>query len=373
MQTSRRELLAGAAATGVGVKAASTGGSAVARPARGDAGAASAKPVRGVNLGGWLVLEKWIAPSLFARTSAIDEYTLSAELSPPELRLRLEKHRDTWIVDRDFAWMAAHGIGVVRLPVGYWVAEESPPYLTGWPTVERAFRSAKKHGMKVLLDLHGAPGSQNGFDNSGRAGPVGWPTDPANVSRTLDVLDDLAGRCAGFDNLWGVELLNEPRWDVPLDLLKRFYQDGYARVRKHIPPERAAVVIHDGFRPDSWGDFMTGPSWPNVILDTHLYQCFTLEDRKRDAYAQVARASLDRERLLAAMSRAHRCIVGEWSCALPPTSLSGVQSTDAVMRAFGAAQLLSYGSVDGWFFWTYRTEGGGGWSFRECVEKGWVV
>jgi glucan 1,3-beta-glucosidase len=26
----------------------------------------------------------------------------------------------------------------------------------------------------VLIDLHGAPGSQNGFDNSGRKGEVGF-------------------------------------------------------------------------------------------------------------------------------------------------------------------------------------------------------
>jgi glucan 1,3-beta-glucosidase len=42
------------------------------------------------------------------------------------------------------------------------------------------------------------------------------------------------------------------------------------------------------------------------------------------------------------------------------------------MRAFGAAQLLSYESTRGWFFWTYKTESGGGWSFRDCVKRGWM-
>ena len=28
-------------------------------------------------------------------------------------------------------------------------------------------------GLKVLIELHAAPGSQNGFDNSGRMGPIG--------------------------------------------------------------------------------------------------------------------------------------------------------------------------------------------------------
>ncbi len=33
---------------------------------------------------------------------------------------------------------------------------------------------ANEIGLKILLDLHGAPGSQNGFDNSGRRGDILW-------------------------------------------------------------------------------------------------------------------------------------------------------------------------------------------------------
>ena len=36
--------------------------------------------LRGVNLGGWLVLEKWMTPSLFEGLSATDETTWCAEL-----------------------------------------------------------------------------------------------------------------------------------------------------------------------------------------------------------------------------------------------------------------------------------------------------
>ena len=32
--------------------------------------------VKGVNLGNWLVLEKWMSPALFAGTTAEDEYYL---------------------------------------------------------------------------------------------------------------------------------------------------------------------------------------------------------------------------------------------------------------------------------------------------------
>jgi glucan 1,3-beta-glucosidase len=42
----------------------------------------------------------------------------------------------------------------------------------------------------VILDLHGAPGSQNGYDNSGqRTSNPQWANSTTdNVARTLDIL-----------------------------------------------------------------------------------------------------------------------------------------------------------------------------------------
>ena len=82
-------------------------------------------------------------------------------------------------------------------------------------------------------------------------------------------------------------------------------------------------MIHDAFRPLEWADFMRGPDYANVILDTHPYQCFTDDDRKRDLHQQVEFALLERKKQLDAMQKQLPCIVGEWSCALPPESLEG--------------------------------------------------
>jgi glucan 1,3-beta-glucosidase len=59
---------------------------------------------------------------------------------------------------------------------------------------------------------------------------------------------------------------------------------------------------------------------------------------------------------------------------LPPKSLEGLDALarEAAMRAFGNAQLVSYENTRGWYFWNYRTESGGGWSFRDCVNRGWL-
>ncbi|MBC8140004.1 MAG: glycoside hydrolase family 5 protein [Armatimonadetes bacterium] len=326
---------------------------------------------RGVNLGAWLVLEKWMTPSLFAGLKAGDEYTLSQELGKTKTAALLKKHRDTFITDADFAWIAERGLNAVRLPVGYWIAEENPPYVSGWATVERAFAQAKKHGLGVLLDLHGAPGSQNGMDHSGKSGELGWHKSPENLAQTLRVLENLSARVKGYTNLLGVELLNEPLWDVPMDVLKKFYRDAYPLVRKQIPADKF-VVMHDGFRSGDWKTGFGEPDMKNTILDTHLYQCFTEADKKHDMHAHIEIAGLERKRLLDEMQKAMPVIVGEWSCGLPGESLRGLDAFEkrVAERAFGDAQLMSYETSRGWFFWNYKTESEGGWNFRDCVKRG---
>ncbi len=353
--------------------AANTLPSAPNRQAEANAGKAEAK-WRGVNLGSWLVLEKWISPEVFTDTNANDEYTLGLALGKDKATARLKRHRETWITDDDFKWMRARGLNAVRLPVGYWILEDDPPFVSGRETLDYAFRAAKANGLAVFLDLHGVPGSQNGWDHSGREGTLGWHTSPDNIAHSLRVVEDLAAHCKQFDNFAGFELLNEPRWDVPLDILKTYYQDGYARVRKSVGPERTTVVIHDAFRPDKWADFMPPAQYSNVLLDTHLYQCYTDDDKKHDIFAQVEIAGLERKRQLDAMQKQLPGMVGEWSCALDPHSLPGLSGfgLDAAIRAYGSAQLISYETTRGWFFWTYKTHDGGGWSFRDCVKRGWL-
>jgi glucan 1,3-beta-glucosidase len=76
----------------------------------------SALPLRGVNLGGWLVLEKWMTPSLFAGLAATDETTWCVEQGPAAAP-RLRAHWDSFITQDDLFWLAGVGINAVRIPL----------------------------------------------------------------------------------------------------------------------------------------------------------------------------------------------------------------------------------------------------------------
>jgi glucan 1,3-beta-glucosidase len=333
----------------------------------------SKQMVRGVNLGGWLVLEKWITPSVFADLKAKDEAQLGEELGARAAASRLSAHREKFITGDDFKWIAERGLNAVRIPVGYWVLEAAAPFVSAPDELDWAFAEARKNGLGVLLDLHGAPGSQNGWDHSGRVGTIAWHTSKENIERTLRALENLAERYKRFDNLLGIELLNEPHWTVPLDILADFYQEAYRRLRRRIG-DRVAIVIHDGFRALAWSKIMQGPAFPGVILDTHLYQVFTPEDQQRDTSEHLQIAAIERKKQIDEMQRHHPVYIGEWSLALPKKSFEGrsAYEVNITKRAFADVQLVSYENAVGWFFWTYRTEKSPEWSLSESVKRGWL-
>ena len=55
------------------------------------------KKIVGVNLGNWLVLEKWMQPFLFEENCAEDEVWLNRKVPAKKLRPLMKKHRDTYI------------------------------------------------------------------------------------------------------------------------------------------------------------------------------------------------------------------------------------------------------------------------------------
>ena len=328
--------------------------------------------LRGVNLGAWLVLERWMTPETYRGTDAQDEYTLCLNLGK-KAKSHLEKHRESFITESDFQWIKHIGLNAIRLPVGYWALEAPKPYIECSSYISFALDQCQQNGLMLLLDLHGAPGSQNGWDHSGRSGPVNWDKDPQNIQETLRVVESFAQKYGSHPALYGIELLNEPSPKIPLDTLQQYYRDGYTRVRKYLNP-KVAVVIHDSFRPLEWEKFMQQPAFSNVILDTHLYQCFDNKAKARSAQEQLAYAVNRKSALDKMQQQELPTLVGEWSLSLPEkamSDLSGLQM-ESVTRGYAGAQLLNYEGTHGWFFWSYKLEDPSAWNFRHCVDRGWL-
>ena len=77
--------------------------------------------INGVNLGNWLVLEKWMKPALFEECGEDDEIWMHRTMEPSRLEELLRRHRETYVTERDFIAIASHGYNLVRIPVPYFV------------------------------------------------------------------------------------------------------------------------------------------------------------------------------------------------------------------------------------------------------------
>jgi len=122
----------------------------------------SGKVTRGVNLGGWFILESWMTPSLFnapdiAHLDVPDEWSFMAAVtnvsSRAEAKSRMKNHWNTWITEQDFAEISAAGLNSVRIPIGYWAfnassADIEPYQATAQrPYLRNALRWANKYKL----------------------------------------------------------------------------------------------------------------------------------------------------------------------------------------------------------------------------------
>jgi glucan 1,3-beta-glucosidase len=68
-------------------------------------------PIRGVNLGGWLILEDWLNPNMFADTGIPDRHQDQFHFDQlPNAVQRLRHHWNTYITETDFDHFQKWGI-----------------------------------------------------------------------------------------------------------------------------------------------------------------------------------------------------------------------------------------------------------------------
>lgn len=141
-------------------------------------------------------------PSVFNMTISgqrAGEFQITNGYGPKKAPKVMKEHWDTFIVEDDFKFIAKHGLNAVRIPIGWWIASDPTPpfpYVGGsLKTLDKAFKWAEKYKLKVMLDLHGAPGSQNGWEHSGsRDSFQEWGQTDENIQQTVNVIGFLTSR-----------------------------------------------------------------------------------------------------------------------------------------------------------------------------------
>ena len=239
--------------------------------------------LRGTNFGGWLVQEGWMCPTKQTDTLSTD-MTLYSRFGKEKAEALISAYQDSWITEEDFRTVKELGLNVVRVPFTYMnvyhhLSDEGellhPDEFTlredPFERLDFALEMCKKYGLYLILDMHGAVGSQNGSDHSGDTSRTnlyaGTELGEAYREKTAELWALVAEHFAGESNVAGYDLLNEPtrasgatQWD--------YYDVLYDAVRKADPDHM--IFIEATWEPNN----LPSPEdygWENVVYEYHHY------------------------------------------------------------------------------------------------------
>ncbi|KAF7307895.1 Glycoside hydrolase family 5 protein [Mycena kentingensis (nom. inval.)] len=386
--------------------------------------------IYGVNLGGWFVLEPFIVPALYQKyPTAPDEWELSTLMrADGTLESTMENHYNTFYTEEDFAQIAGAGLNWVRIPIPFWAistwsdvgqdasgATVGEPFLEGacWKYIVRALNWARKYGLRVNLDIHTAPGSQNSYNHSGKLGQVNFLNGPmgiANAQRMLDyirIIIEFVSQDEYKDLVPMVGIINEALLHtIGKDSLTTFYIEAHKMIRSITGVGEGNgpyISIHDGFDGvPNWAGFLTGSD--RMILDAFSGQpndepVATSEDlltaggkwpkQACDGWGQDFKNS---------QTEFGITVAGEWSvgyndcgfflngiagghnypgdCSLFEDSTNWNASMKAGLKALALATM---DATQDWFFWTWKIApnangvvGSPMWSYKLGLDNDWM-
>lgn len=235
----------------------------------------SGKPVllKGCNVGNWLLIEFWM---LGLPNPPRDQYTLEQTLTTrfgrDEDERLMDLYRSSWMTDRDWENIKSFGFNLVRVPFNYRLLEddERPKVLRkdAWQWLDIAVDSARKHGLYVLLDLHGAQGGQTENDHTGRSGQNKLWGSAENQDRMTWLWTQVARRYRDNPTVIGYDTLNEP-YGGKKDEIASLFAKTYTAIRS--VDQEKEIFAHgqtDNFY--FYGD-PKEHGWHNVGFQMHFY------------------------------------------------------------------------------------------------------
>ncbi|MGA7790880.1 MAG: cellulase family glycosylhydrolase [Xanthobacteraceae bacterium] len=253
-------------------------------------GAGNRFDVKGINLGNWLVPEGYM-------------FKFKRALSPTEINQVTEtlvgrtaaaqfwaQFRDVYIGKDDIEFLKAAGFNTVRVPLNWRLLVEpgddgqntgndrfDGP---GWALLDRLVQWCRESGLRVIVDLHAAPGGQTGVNHDDGTGfPLTFYV-PRYRQLTITLWQKLAAHYRDETAVLGYDLLNEPispysDVDYLNPKLEPLYRDIVAAIRAVDPNH---VVLLGGGQWDTNFSMFGRPFDTNAVYTYHKFWANPVRD-----------------------------------------------------------------------------------------------
>ena len=320
--------------------------------------------LKGVNLGAWLVREDWLNPDHIP-AEVLAEKKYDGEMVYDKLEERFGRERaqellnmfyDNWITEWDLDNIKSLGFNCVRVPFWYRnfyyddkgtkILDENGEW--DFSRLDWVVEECGKRGLYVILDMHGAVGSQSDAPHAGRAFQGAQLMENSERGEEYRRLTDelwtaIAERFNGNPAVAMYDLLNEPMCDVSCgELTRRIKNEAiYTRLYNTVRAVDTDHIITMEAIWTGWAlpkTFLKG--WENVVYQVHFYNN---SDFIFNFFLLLTIAIHPNVPLMVGEFYPHKATTWE--------------------NCFSTMNKLNYS----WMLWTYKATGHGMWSSDWCM------
>lgn len=218
--------------------------------------------LRGVNLGGWLMMEGYI---LGGRN--IPEHIFKREfikkLGREELERFEQSFRANFIKKEDIKNLKKMRINCLRLPFNFRLIKQQ-----GLKHFDRLISWCREYKIYVILDMHAAPGAQNtDWHSDSQSKALFWERRQYQ-KQSLSFWTFIASRYKDESIIAGYDVINEPVIKN-VSCLKKFYKEAIKTIRKI---DKKHIIFLEG---NLWAqdiDFLNKSDNENIVYSIHFYQ-----------------------------------------------------------------------------------------------------
>lgn len=329
--------------------------------------------LRGINIGGWLLLDSTLNVNLLGAVDALDQWAFD---SASGASTKLTGHWDSYFKESDVKLLKSYGINSLKIPIGYWSYDNSgTPYQQGADAyLEKAIGWAEAAGMKVWVDISNTQTIPE--ISSDRA-----------LSHSLAILKTVAkkyGSTKYANVVTAIEIFSCPIATPNQDTTahETFTKQAFAAIKAAATNPNLQVIIPDASAsPSAWEPLSSSLSPTKGFLSVaESMSELSCPCEQAMTQAQHIEAACQRGYAMAGVNALGISVyAGEFNPATNAT-MDVEGWTEAVVtdvRKYVEAQLQVFEVyTSGYFFWSWADESeeieGKGWGFKAGVAKGYI-